>query len=602
MFNQKSIKFRILIGFIVVLTIGAISSGYGLLSITKVGTELSTIVHDDIPLTNMLSEITSKQLEQAVLLERVLRYSQITTDVSDSQSALEKTERQFMEISEEVEKELKKFDEKTNEAIEANSDASTKAKFAKIKLSGEELESEHKNYSSHVEKIFRLINTGQSQNIGMAVKDVLEEEEKLDTGLEELLTELGKFTEESAGVAEQHEQNAVATMTIMTLIGIAVGMLLSFLIANGITGPIKKCMLAMNDIAEGEGDLTQRLDASGKDEIAQLAAAFNQFAEKMHHVMVEVKSSTSSISIAAQQVSVGNLDLSQRTEEQASSLEETASSMEEMTSTVRQNADNSKQANQLAKSARDQAVTGGEVVKHAVEAMTEINSSSNKIADIISVVEEIAFQTNLLALNAAVEAARAGEQGRGFAVVASEVRVLAGRSADAAKEIKTLIEDSVSKVKAGSELVDKSGETLQEIVGSVKKVADIISEISAASQEQSAGIEQVNKAVMQMDEMTQMNASLVEESAAASRSMEEQTSLLLKLMGFFKLDESIRAEIASASADSRIHNTGKMPRENSKISNFANAGNHTFNTGKIKSGSPNVRSKKDDNDGDWEDF
>ena len=232
----------------------------------------------------------------------------------------------------------------------------------------------------------------------------------------------------------------------------------------------------------------------------------------------------------------GNISLSQRTEEQASSLEETASSMEEMTSTVKQTADNAGQANQLAIAARSQAEKGGAVVGKAVGAMSAINASSRKIADIIGVIDEIAFQTNLLALNAAVEAARAGEQGRGFAVVASEVRNLAGRSATAAKEIKALIQDSVGKVEEGSKLVDQSGQTLEEIVQAVKKVTDIVAEIAAASQEQSTGIEQVNKAVMQMDEVTQQNAALVEQAAAAAEAIVEQTQALSQQVAVYRTE------------------------------------------------------------------
>jgi methyl-accepting chemotaxis protein len=228
--------------------------------------------------------------------------------------------------------------------------------------------------------------------------------------------------------------------------------------------------------------------------------------------------------------------LSHRTQEQASALEETASSMEEITSTVKQNADNAYQANQLAANARTQAEQGGAVVSKAVAAMAAINHSSKKIADIISVIDGIAFQTNLLALNAAVEAARAGEQGRGFAVVADEVRKLAQRSAEAAKEIKTLIGDSVEKVEGGTRLVDETGQVLTEIVTAVKKVSDIVAEIAAASQEQSTGIEHVNKAVMQMDEMTQQNAALVEEAAAASESVDAQAQSLQQLVAFFKVE------------------------------------------------------------------
>jgi methyl-accepting chemotaxis protein len=254
---------------------------------------------------------------------------------------------------------------------------------------------------------------------------------------------------------------------------------------------------------------------------------------RLSNVVASVRSSSENVASAAQQISVGSADLSTRTEEQASSLEETASSMEEMTATVKQNAENAQQANQLAFAARDQAEKGGEVVSNAITAMNEVNEASKKIADIIGVIDEIAFQTNLLALNAAVEAARAGEQGRGFAVVAGEVRNLAQRSADSAKQIKGLIQDTVSKVVDGSRLVETSGERLRDIIGAVKKVTDIVSEIAAASQEQSTGIEQVNKAVMQMDEVTQQNAALVEEAAAAARSMEGQAQTMMEHMAFF---------------------------------------------------------------------
>ena len=317
----------------------------------------------------------------------------------------------------------------------------------------------------------------------------------------------------------------------------------AFLVVRHITAALGQTVTALKDIAEGDGDLTRRLKVEGKDEIAQLATAFNKFADKIHALVGKIKHTATSINTATTEIAAGNIDLSQRTEEQASSLEETASSMEEMTSTVKQNADNARQANQLANAAREQAEKGGSVVNNAIAAMGEINSSSKKIADIIGVIDEIAFQTNLLALNAAVEAARAGEQGRGFAVVASEVRNLAQRSATAAKEIKELISDSVGKVDAGTELVNKSGQTLEEIVAAVKKVTDIISEIAAASQEQSSGIDQVNKAVMQMDEMTQQNAALVEEAAAASKSMEEQAKNLYTMVSMFRVDDSASTDI-----------------------------------------------------------
>jgi len=310
-----------------------------------------------------------------------------------------------------------------------------------------------------------------------------------------------------------------------------------------------------------EGDLTTRVPLAGKTGFfAKLAEGLNQLVGNMGEIVQAIKASAEEVRQGAEEIARGNQNLSQRTEEQASSLEETASSMEEMTSTVRQNADNAAQANQLAAAARKEAEKGGSVVSEAVVAMQGIAHSSRKIEDIVGLIDEIAFQTNLLALNAAVEAARAGEQGRGFAVVASEVRNLAGRSAEAAKEIKRLIQDSVSKVEEGGRLVDASGRTLQQIVDSVKKVSDIVAEIAAASAEQSSGIEQVNKAVMSMDEVTQQNAALVEEAAAAAESLMEQAAQQARRMERYATDETGRGaspvrEISSVR--SRVADTPK---------------------------------------------
>jgi len=288
---------------------------------------------------------------------------------------------------------------------------------------------------------------------------------------------------------------------------------------------------SMHDMAKG--DLTKPITRNYQGTFDDLKQDINKTMANLEQIITQLRESGEVITTASGEISSGNNNLSSRTEQQASSLEETASSMEELTSTVRNNADNAQQANQLAANARRTAETGGEVVRQAVEAMDAINQSSSKIAEIIGVIDEIAFQTNLLALNASVEAARAGEQGRGFAVVATEVRNLAGRSATAAKEIKELIRDSGEKVKVGAELVDQSGENLDEIVNGVKKVGDIVSEIAAASQEQSAGIDQVNMAVTSMDEVTQQNAALAEETSAAAASMSEKAQEMDQLMGFF---------------------------------------------------------------------
>jgi len=313
-----------------------------------------------------------------------------------------------------------------------------------------------------------------------------------------------------------------------------------------------------------EGDLTQRVQLAGKTGFFEsLSSGLNRLLSDTASALNGIRASSVEVLRGADEISAGNADLSQRTEQQAASLEETASSMEEMTSTVKQNADNATQADQLAVAARNRAEEGGTVVGAAVRAMTEINASSQRISDIIGVIEEIAFQTNLLALNAAVEAARAGEQGRGFAVVAGEVRSLASRSATAAREIKELIQDSVQKVEQGAGLVTQSGQTLEHIVVSIKKVSDIVAEIAAASREQSAGIDQVNRAVMQMDEVTQQNAALVEEAAAASQSMAEQARSLSKNMQRYRLDDSApsaasRPVQSSASAPSAASKSGSV--------------------------------------------
>jgi methyl-accepting chemotaxis protein len=301
------------------------------------------------------------------------------------------------------------------------------------------------------------------------------------------------------------------------------------------------------------GDLTKRINSTNKTgEVAILTNGVNSLIEMLGSLIEQIRQTAGQVQVGLEEISQGNSNLSQRTSEQAASLEETASSMEEMASTVKQTADNAGMANNLAIAAQTQAEKGGSVVGAAVSAMTTINTASNKIADIIGVIDEIAFQTNLLALNAAVEAARAGDQGRGFAVVANGVRNLAGRSAVAAKEIKTLIKESVGRVAEGTRLVDESGRALQEIVAAVKKVTDIVGEIAAASREQSTGIEQVNRAVAQMDETTQQNAALVEQAAASSREIVDRMRALDELISRYKAsDMGIQAAASRAPTQAR---------------------------------------------------
>jgi len=358
---------------------------------------------------------------------------------------------------------------------------------------------------------------------------------------EKLLNQLVEINHKVGADAAHDSKQTSGFMKIvsisMLLAGLALAVLLSWLTARAIRRPIGGEPAEMAALTQqiAQGDLTVQFTATGKE--TGIYAAMRDMASQLKEMVGKVNESTSQVASASSEIARGSSDLSQRTEEQASALEETASSMEELTGTVKQSAENAGQANQLASAARAQAEQGGQVVEQAVAAMGAIHQSSKQIADIIGVIDEIAFQTNLLALNAAVEAARAGEQGRGFAVVAGEVRKLAQRSADAAKEIKALITDSVAKVEDGGKLVERSGQTLQEIVTAIKKVSDIVAEIAAASREQASGIEQVNKAILQMDQTTQQNAALVEQTASASQAMGEQAQELQRLMAFFKLDD-----------------------------------------------------------------
>ncbi|WP_412103164.1 methyl-accepting chemotaxis protein [Polaromonas sp. SM01] len=347
----------------------------------------------------------------------------------------------------------------------------------------------------------------------------------------------------AADNAESELRAATQKMLIISLVMALVAILLGAGVTFWLTRNVMKQLGGEPDYAAeiatsiAAGNLSVNVNIQTNDR-SSLLFAIKSMRDSLAKVVGEVRSGTDTIATASSQIASGNQDLSSRTEEQASSLEETAASMEELTSTVKQNADNARQANQLAVSASSVAVRGGSVVAEVVGTMGAINASSRKIVDIIGVIDGIAFQTNILALNAAVEAARAGEQGRGFAVVAAEVRNLAQRSAAAAKEIKTLIGDSVDKVEEGSKQVAEAGKTMDEIVDSVKRVTDIMAEITAASQEQTSGIEQINQAITQMDQVTQQNAALVEEAAAAAASLQEQASGLSQVVSVFKLDHA----------------------------------------------------------------
>ncbi len=360
---------------------------------------------------------------------------------------------------------------------------------------------------------------------------------------------------------EDLNQSSERSLIALTGVAVALGAALSWWLTRGITVPLQEAMGVARAVAGGE--LGGQIVVRSSDETGQLMQALQTMSQQLAVTVGNIRQSSDTIATASGQIAAGNQDLSSRTEEQASSLEETAASMEELTSTVKQNADNARQANQLAETASSVALRGGAVVSLVVGTMGSINESSRKIVDIIGVIDGIAFQTNILALNAAVEAARAGEQGRGFAVVAAEVRNLAQRSAAAAKEIKTLIGDSVEKVEEGSRQVAEAGKTMEEIVGSVKRVTDIMAEITAASQEQTQGIEQINQAITQMDQVTQQNAALVEEAAAAAASLQEQAGGLTQVVSVFRVEGrsfTATARPAHSSASSSASSSAAMAR------------------------------------------
>ncbi|PWY52318.1 methyl-accepting chemotaxis protein [Achromobacter sp. RW408] len=368
---------------------------------------------------------------------------------------------------------------------------------------------------------------------------LLEETLPLLDGLQDRVIEISRIQSAEmvdAGADSQRViDNAGMLNLILSAMAVVLGGLFAWRVSKSITAPLAQAVSVAETVARG--DLGQSIHAVTRDETGRLLRALHDMQDKLAGAVRTIRAGSETISSAAGQIAAGNTDLSSRTEEQAASLEETAASMEELASTVKQNADNAREANQLAASASEVAQRGGAVVSAVVSTMGDISASSRKISEIVSVIDGIAFQTNILALNAAVEAARAGEQGKGFAVVAGEVRSLAQRSAQAAREVKTLIEASVSKVAEGAGQAENAGTTMQEVVASVKRVTDIMGEIAAASQEQASGIEQVNRAVSQMDEVTQQNAALVEEAAAAAGSMQDQAHALVRAVGVFRLRE-----------------------------------------------------------------
>ena len=415
-----------------------------------------------------------------------------------------------------------------------------------------EFETTHADWEKSAREVLKLLGQDSTDARKDAIDVSLNEGAEKFEKARKVLRSLSDMHLSAAATYAKAEEARAAGIRWWMFFGIGAALVsaiaVSLVLARSIARPLAETVDLLRDIADGEGDLTKRLQVRSKDEIGDLGRWFNTFVDKLTTIIGSVRLTSTNVTGASQQLSGATSQLASGTQEQAASLEETAASLEQITATVKQNADNARQASQLAGGSRDAAERGGEVVAAAVASMDEITRASKRIADIITVIDEIAFQTNLLALNAAVEAARAGEQGRGFAVVAAEVRNLAQRSAGAAKEIKALIKDSVAKVEEGSQHVNRSGKTLDEIVQSAKRVADIVAEIAAACQEQSSGIDQVNRAVAQMDRVTQDNAAQTEELSSTSQALAHQATELLDLVSRFTLPDANGSGLGSPSS------------------------------------------------------
>jgi methyl-accepting chemotaxis protein-1 (serine sensor receptor) len=523
MFSNLTIKSRLVfvIGFLSLLlvAIGAI----GLVSLSAANGSLQTIYDDRLVPMGQLDHIV-----RTIDRNRMAIAETLNGDPAVVGPKMDEVDRSTATIA------------KTWEAFSAN------------RLTAEEKALADKAYASlqkfQNEGLKPAVDAQRAVNVQMATEILQGPMAQHYAMLQEQIDALIRMQLDVAKKEYERTQSLYGTVRMVSVAAILFGVLLAALIGTWLTraisAPLEKAVKVARGVAAG--DLEQNIEVRSRDETGQLLLALKEMSGSLVRTIDSVRHGTETIGVAAREIASGNADLSARTESQASSLEETASSMEELTQTVKQNAENARQANQLVVSASDVASRGGQVVGQVVSTMGSIKDSSNKIVDIIGVIDGIAFQTNILALNAAVEAARAGEQGRGFAVVAAEVRSLAQRSAGAAKEIKALIGDSVEKVDSGSKLVDEAGKTMGEIVSSVGRVADIMNEITAASQEQSEGIEEVNRAIAQMDEMTQQNAALVEQAAAAAQSMREQADSLAREVAVFKLDERAAASVRPA--------------------------------------------------------
>ena len=518
--NNLKVGTRLALGFALVLVLLIAVTVVGILRMAQIQDRLDKVVSVSNVSTGLVIEMRNNVSDRIASL-RVLT---LMTDPADMEPEMVKFKEQTRKY-EEAQKKLSAL-------FAAHASDKEKALLAQIK----ESEGLAMPAIAKASELYLANNAMDATRV--MIREVRPVQKKWTDALDQLAALEEKQNAQSKADAESEFVNARNFMIGMLVAAVAMGIAAAWVISRSLRKQLggEPAYTAQIAASIAHGDLAVAIETEESDR-GSLLVEMKEMRNSLVGIVQQVRRGTETIGTASREIAAGNIDLSSRTELQASSLEKTASAMEELTSTVKQNADNARQANALAATASDVARKGGEVVSQVVGTMGEINSSASKISDIIGVIDGIAFQTNILALNAAVEAARAGEQGRGFAVVASEVRNLAQRSAAAAKEIKTLIGDSVEKVERGSKLVGQAGVTMDEVVTSVKRVTDIMSEIANASAEQSAGIEQVNLSIIEMDSMTQQNAALVEEAAAAAQSLQDQASELARVVSIFKLSE-----------------------------------------------------------------
>ena len=529
--NNLKVGTRLALGFALVLVLLIAVTVVGILRMAQIQDRLDKVVSVSNVSTGLVIEMRNNVSDRIASL-RVLT---LMTDPADMEPEMVKFKEQTRKY-EEAQKKLSAL-------FAAHASDKEKALLAQIK------ESEGLAMPAIAKASELYLSNNAMDATRVMIREVRPVQKKWTDALDQLAALEEKQNAQSKADAESEFVNARNFMIGMLVAAVAMGIAAAWVISRSLRKQLggEPAYTAQIAASIAHGDLAVAIETEESDR-GSLLVEMKEMRNSLVGIVQQVRRGTETIGTASREIAAGNIDLSSRTELQASSLEKTASAMEELTSTVKQNADNARQANALAATASDVARKGGEVVSQVVGTMGEINSSASKISDIIGVIDGIAFQTNILALNAAVEAARAGEQGRGFAVVASEVRNLAQRSAAAAKEIKTLIGDSVEKVERGSKLVGQAGVTMDEVVTSVKRVTDIMSEIANASAEQSAGIEQVNLSIIEMDSMTQQNAALVEEAAAAAQSLQDQAGELARVVSIFKLSEGEQYQAEAAVA------------------------------------------------------